>query len=347
MSRDAASRREPLVGVWLVLICALVLAMILVGGATRLTDSGLSITEWDLGKGLTPPLSDARWAEEFALYQRTVEYQTQNRGMSLAEFQTIYWWEWGHRFLGKAIGFVYALPFAFFWATGRLRGRFWPVLAVFALGALQGAIGWWMVTSGLFSAVNVSSVRLAIHLCVAIVILGLAFWLALDAFDWPGQPAPSGAPRAAAYLLAPLILVQIMFGAFLAGDRAGAAYQDWPLIGGEWIPASAFELEPFWRNFTQNYATEHLMHRTTGYLVAVLALVLAGLAAWRGREHARVTGLLLGAAASGQVALGVVVVLSASPLDLSLIHQAGAVGLWLCVILHIRTVSQYSNSKYM
>jgi len=347
MSRDAASRREPLVGAWLVLICGLVLAMIMVGGATRLTDSGLSVTEWDLGKGLTPPLTDARWAEEFELYQRTVEYQTQNRDMSLGEFQTIYWWEWGHRFLGKLIGVVFALPFALFWATGRLRGRFWPVLGVFALGALQGAIGWWMVTSGLFSAVNVSSVRLAIHLCVAIVILGLAFWLALDAFAWPRKPARTGAPRFAAYVMAPLILVQIMFGAFLAGDHAGAAYQDWPLIGGELIPASAFELTPLWRNFTQNYATEHLMHRTTGYGVAVLALVLAGLAAWRGREHARVTGLLLGMATLAQVALGVAVVLSASPLDLSLIHQAGAVGLWLCAILHIRAVSCYRQHKYL
>jgi cytochrome c oxidase assembly protein subunit 15 len=341
MSRDAASRSEPVVGVWLLLICALVIAMIVVGGATRLTDSGLSITEWDLGKGLTPPLTDARWAEEFALYQRTVEYQSENRGMSLEQFQFIYWWEWGHRFVGKMIAAAFALPFALFWATGRLRGRFWPILGLFSLGALQGAIGWWMVTSGLFSAVNVSSVRLAIHLGVAFVILGLAFLLALDALGLPRKPSSTGAPRIAAYGLLSLLFVQILFGALLAGDRGGAAYQDWPRIGGEWIPASAFALDPFWRNFTENYAGEHFIHRTTGYLVAGLALALAAAAMWRGEGHGRFVGLALGAVALGQVALGIGVVLNAVPLGLSLIHQAGAVGLWLCATLYLRAATEY------
>jgi cytochrome c oxidase assembly protein subunit 15 len=338
-------QREPWVGVWLVTICVLVLAMILVGGATRLTDSGLSITEWDLGKGLTPPMSEARWAEEFALYQRTVEYQTQNRDMSLAAFQYIYWWEWGHRFLGKAIGVAFALPFVFFWATGRLRGRFWPVLGLFALGALQGAIGWWMVTSGLFSAVNVSSVRLAIHLCMAFAILGVGFWLALEALGWPARPSASGAPDVAAAALVPVLFVQVMFGAFLAGDHGGAAYQDWPQIGGEWLPARAFELEPIWRNFTQNYAAEHLMHRTTGYLAALLALGLAALALARGEGPARATGLLLGAMALGQASLGVWVVVSGSPWPLSLLHQGGAALLWLAAVAHLRAVLGYSHRK--
>ncbi len=343
MSREARSRPEPWVGVWLAVVCVMVIAMILVGGATRLTDSGLSITEWDLGKGVTPPLSGVRWAEEFMLYQRTVEYQTQNRGMSLEEFKFIYWWEWAHRFLGKALGVVFALPFAFFWATGRLRGRFWPILGLFSLGALQGAIGWWMVTSGLFSGVNVSSVRLAMHLCMAFAILGLAFWLALGALGWPQAPAITGAPRAAACGLLALLLVQVMFGAFLAGDRGGAAYQDWPLIGGEWIPESAWALEPFWRNFIENYAGEHLMHRTSGYAVALVALALAALAATRGQGQGRTCGLALGGTALGQAALGVSVVLNASPLGLSLIHQAGAVGLWLCAILYAKAAFSYRH----
>jgi cytochrome c oxidase assembly protein subunit 15 len=323
----------------------MVLAMIFVGGATRLTDSGLSITEWDLGKGLTPPLTDARWAEEFALYQRTVEYQTQNRGMSLAEFQTIYWWEWGHRFLGKAIGLVFALPFAFFWATGRLRGRFWQVLGLFALGGLQGAIGWWMVTSGLFSAVNVSPVRLAIHLCTAFVILGVAFWLALDAFDWPRRLSRTSGPPWLALTLPPLLLVQIMFGAFLAGDHGGAAYQDWPTIGGQWIPDGAFGLAPFWSNFYQSYATEHVVHRTTAYVVGVLALAVAAGAMLRRQGAERATGLMLGAAVLGQIGLGVFVVLAGAPLGLSLAHQAGAALLWLVAIAHLRAVSSYSTPK--
>ena len=170
-------RRVRALRLWLGAVAALVFAMVLVGGATRLTDSGLSITEWDLGKGLTPPLGAERWPKEFALYRRTTEYQLQNRGMSLAEFQYIYWWEWAHRFLGKMIGVVFALPFAVFWATGRLKRRFWPVLGLFAMGGLQGAIGWWMVTSGLFGRVDVSPVRLAIHLGMAFAILGYTLWL--------------------------------------------------------------------------------------------------------------------------------------------------------------------------
>src|SRR5690606_30027941 len=172
-SDDIWPPREVGVGRWLLVICALVVAMILVGGATRLTDSGLSITEWDLGKGITPPLTESRWREEFALYQRTVEFQEQNSEMNLAEFQYIYWWEWGHRFLGKVIGVAFALPALFFLFTGRLRGRFRVSLALFALGGLQGAIGWWMVTSGLFSGLDVSPMRLAIHLGMALIILAL------------------------------------------------------------------------------------------------------------------------------------------------------------------------------
>jgi cytochrome c oxidase assembly protein subunit 15 len=321
--------------------------MILVGGATRLTDSGLSITEWDLGKGLVPPLSAERWAEEFALYRRTVEYQTQNRGMSLDEFQYIYWWEWAHRFLGKLIGLAFAAPFFFFWATGRLRGRLWPLLGLFALGALQGGVGWWMVESGLFSDVNVSPVRLAIHLCLAFVILGVSFWLALGAFGWPERPRDAGAPIWVAAPLLPLLLLQVMFGAFLAGDYGGAAYQDWPQIGGEWIPSGAFELRPIVRNFTENYAAEHLMHRSTGYVVALISSALAGLAAWRGQGVGRTAGLALGAAALAQVGLGVGVVLGGSPLGLSLAHQGGAALVWLCAIGYVRAVLSYSRCNQL
>jgi len=334
---DTWPPREPWVGVWLLVVCAFVLAMILVGGATRLTDSGLSITEWDLGKGLTPPLNDARWAEEFSLYQRTVEYQTQNNGMSLDEFRNIYWWEWGHRFLGKVIGVVFALPALFLFFTGRLRGRFRVTLVLFTLGALQGAIGWWMVTSGLFTGVDVSPVRLAIHLGMALVILALALWVALGAFAWPGKSARLGAPRWIAFTMMAFIFLQAMLGALLAGSDGGAAYADWPRIGGEWIPSTAFGLEPIWANLTEDHATQHLLHRSLGYLVAVFALGLGLVAAVRGQGAGRWAGLALGGLALAQAALGIATVLAVSPLSLSLLHQAGAACLWMTALLCART----------
>ena len=209
------------VAIWLAVLCAFVVAMILVGGATRLTDSGLSITQWDLTKGLTPPLTGARWAEEFSLYQRTTEYQVQNRGMSMAEFQGIYWWEWSHRFLGKMIGLVFALPFFSFLALGRLRGRVLPVLGLGLLGGLQGAVGWWMVTSGLFSGLDVSPIRLAIHLGLAFLILGFGAHLALD---FSGARREAGALGASPYLalgFCALLFCQILAGALTAGTDFG------------------------------------------------------------------------------------------------------------------------------
>lgn len=326
---DVWPPREPWVGAWLLIVCALVLTMIMVGGATRLTDSGLSITEWDLFKGLTPPLNDARWAEEFALYQRTMEYQAQNNGMSLDEFKNIYWWEWGHRFLGKMIGVVYALPFFFFLFTGRLRGRFRLTILLFALGGLQGAIGWWMVTSGLFDRLDVSPFRLAIHLAMAFVILALGLWVALGAFGWPSKSSKLGLPKWTPFALMALVFTQVMFGALLAGADGGPAYADWPRIGGEWIPSHVFGLDPIWRSFTEDHATQHLLHRTTGYVVGVVALLIATVAAIRGQGAARGAALAVGAVALFQVALGIHTVLMVSPFWPSLLHQLGAAVLWM------------------
>lgn len=338
--------RERWVGIWLLVVCALVLAMVIVGGATRLTDSGLSITEWDLGKGLTPPLSAERWAEEFALYQRTMEYQTQNQGMTLEDFRSIYWWEWAHRFLGKVVGVVFALPALFFFFTGRLRGRFRVTLVLFALGALQGAIGWWMVTSGLFDRLDVSPVRLAIHLGMAFVILALALWVALGALGWPANAGKLGAPRWAPGLLMALIFVQVMFGALLAGSDGGKAYADWPTIGGEWIPSSAFGLENWWANFTEDHATQHLLHRTTGYLVALVSLVIGLVAFGLGSGALRWLGVAVGALALLQAALGIQTVISVSPLGLSLLHQAGAAVLWMAATACTHAeVTHYRYSK--
>ncbi|MGQ0531359.1 MAG: COX15/CtaA family protein [Caulobacteraceae bacterium] len=335
-SDDIWPPRERWVGAWLLVICALVFAMIMVGGATRLTDSGLSITEWNFMKHVIPPTSEAAWQQEFALYQRTMEYQAQNNGMSLNEFRRIYWWEWAHRFLGQALGLVFLVPALFFLATGRLRGRFRVTLLLFTLGALQGAVGWWMVTSGLFDRLDVSPIRLAIHLAMALVILAIALWTALGAFAWPERRTQSGLPRWAPFALMSLIFVQVMFGALLAGSDGGKAYVDWPTIGGEWIPSSAFGLESFWASFTEEHATQHLLHRSTGYLVAFASLVFALVALIRGQGEGRWAMGLVGLVALLQAGLGIMTVLAASPLALSLLHQAGAAMLWMTVLVSAR-----------
>lgn len=326
--------RQPLVATWLIVVCVCVLAMVVVGGATRLTDSGLSITEWNLAKGLMPPLSAARWAEEFALYRQSAEYQLQNRGMGLGEFQYIYWWEWAHRFLGKMMGLVFALPFVLFTVTGRLRGRFGATLVLFALGAAQGAIGWWMVTSGLAGRVDVSPIRLAVHLGMAFAILALALWLALDALGWPRRASKLGAPNWAPALLLAALFAQIILGAILAGADGGRAYADWPTIGGELWPRGAFE-----GALTENHATQQLLHRSLGYLAGLFAVALALSAVRTGEGAARTTALLVGALAALQVALGVATLLTGSHLALSLAHQANAALLWLATIGLVRAVA--------
>lgn len=318
MSSRSSPHRAPWVGAWLLILCALVVAMILVGGATRLTDSGLSITEWDLSKGLTPPLTDARWAEEFALYQRTTEYQVQNRGMSLAQFQHIYWWEWGHRFLGKMIGIVFAIPFLVFWTQGRLNGRFWPILGFGALGGMQGAVGWWMVVSGLEGRLDVSPIRLAVHLGLAFLILAVGVRLAIHAF----APAPRTGPGALVWVLAGAVLVQTLLGALMAGADAGAAFADWPTIGGVWLPA--FADGPL----LENPAALQFFHRTAGYAIVFIALA----AAWRAPQPLRGAAMLAAALTVAQAMLGIAVVMTGARLTLSLTHQAGAVALWLAIV---------------
>ncbi len=335
-AEDIWPPRQRLVGIWLLIICALVFAMIMVGGATRLTDSGLSITEWNFMKHVIPPTSEAAWQQEFALYQNTMEYQAQNNGMSLEEFRGIYWWEWGHRFLGQTLGLVFLLPALVFFFTGRLRGRFRVTALLFVLGGLQGAIGWWMVTSGLFDRLDVSPVRLAIHLAMAFVILAIALWTALGAFVWPSQKTEAGVWRWAPFALMALIFVQVMLGALLAGSDGGKAYADWPTIGGEWIPSSAFGLDSLWANFTEEHATQHLLHRTTGYAVAFFALLLSLVGLIRGRGDARWALGLVGLVAALQAGLGIMTVLAASPLSLSLLHQAGAAVLWMTAVVAAR-----------
>ncbi|MFZ2031190.1 MAG: COX15/CtaA family protein [Vitreimonas sp.] len=335
--------RDVWVGAWLLVIGLFVFAMVVVGGATRLTESGLSITEWKPISGALPPMRAADWARVFAQYRETTQYQILNSGMTLSEFQSIFWWEWSHRLLGRVIGLLFAAPLIVFWLRGRLKGRLASVLLLFALGGLQGFVGWLMVQSGLSGRTEVNPAWLAAHLAVAFTIIAYAIWLALDAFGWPGTESKLGAPRWAPVALMMLIFVQVMLGALLAGARGGAAYPDWPTIGHAWIPVSAFSLEPFARNFIDNHATQHLMHRTTGYLVALGALAIATLAALRGTGAARSAGVVVGVLAVCQAALGVTTILLLDPLALALAHQAGAALLWGTVAILVRTT--YGNIK--
>lgn len=327
---------DPLVGAWLIVIAVMVVGMILLGGATRLTDSGLSITEWRPVTGAIPPLSAADWARAFALYQQTTEYQAQNAGMSLGEFQFIYWWEWAHRFLGRAIGVVFAVPFLIFWRTGRLKGRFAPILILFALGGLQGAVGWWMVSSGLVGRLDVAPQRLATHLGLAFLILGFAVWLALEAFGWPKEKSRLGGPRWALPVFLAVLFLQILLGAFVAGVDAGRAYSDWPTIGGDLFPRTYAQLQPFWRNWVENHAAIQFNHRVLGYVVALLALHLAAVGWRRGEGQARVWAPVLGLIALVQAALGVATILAGAPLDLSLAHQGVAITLWVDAIVLLK-----------
>ena len=262
---------------WLYAVAAMVLAMVLVGGATRLTKSGLSITEWRPVMGTLPPLGDTQWQAEFEKYQAIPQYRELNSGMSLDAFKTIYWWEWTHRLIGRAIGVVFLLPLLWFlwrgWIGPGLRTRLW---LIFGLGALQGAVGWWMVASGLADRVEVSQYRLATHLVLACMIYVAILWTAqrLDERRPRRRPARM---RASAIGLLVLVLVQIYLGALVAGLRAGYIYNTWPLIDGALVPDASrlFFDVPLWRNFFENTLTVQFDHRMLAYAIWIVALVHA------------------------------------------------------------------------
>jgi len=324
---------------WLVILFALVVAMIAVGGLTRLTDSGLSIVEWRPVTGAVPPLGEAAWAEAFASYQATPEFRLQNRAMTLEEFKRIYWWEWGHRQLGRTIGLVWAIGFAYLWLTKRIpagwTGRLW---LLGALGAAQGAIGWWMVASGLTGRmVDVASYRLAVHLGLGFVILGLLAWYILLL----GRPEPAliqarrqGEPRLAALAsgVMHLAFLQVLLGALVAGIDAGRAFPTWPLMGEGFLPPDPFAGTPLWTNFFEDPGLVQFMHRMTGYLLFALGLF----AWWRARSSAhpetRSAFGLMALMLAVQIAIGVVTVLRSAPLPLALLHQLGAVVLWVLIV---------------
>lgn len=313
---------------WLIAVAALIAIMVLVGGATRLTESGLSIVEWKPVTGALPPLNEAQWIQAFEDYKAIPQYRELNAGMDLSEFKTIFWWEWSHRLLGRVIGIAYLLPFLFFLWRGamgaELKRRLW---LIFGLGALQGAVGWWMVASGLSERVEVSQYRLATHLVLALLIFAAIVWTLQRLTERPPALEPSRLKITSAVLLA-LTFVQLYFGALVAGLRAGRVYNTWPGIDGAFIPSAdrlLFET-PWWRNLFDNTLTVQFEHRMTAYVLLALALLHAIDAVRSRAARPVISGAWwLLAAITLQATLGVLTLLHQVPIELALTHQAVAI----------------------
>jgi len=335
-SSDRAVRR------WLFAIAGLIALMALVGGATRLTESGLSITEWRPISGILPPLSEGEWREAFEKYKRIPQYAQMFPDMDLARFQTIFLWEWAHRLLGRLIGLAFALPLAFFWLKGRISRALAPrLLFILALGALQGFVGWWMVASGLAGRTEVAQERLALHLLLACFTFAAVLWTAVGL--QPAYRDPLGKDgrgfRFQAGLILALAFAQIGLGALVAGARAGLAYDTWPLIDGRFIPAASelFRLTPFWTNFLDNLLTVQFQHRMTAYALALFALFHAfHIARERLARRAVRRALALALLLLAQAGLGVAVVVYAVPLGAALAHQALALVVLALATVHLR-----------
>jgi cytochrome c oxidase assembly protein subunit 15 len=324
-ARDREARNRALVRGWLYIVLAVMFALFLVGGATRLTDSGLSITEWQPIHGAIPPLSEAEWQEEFAKYQLIPEYKEINEGMSIVEFKSIFWWEWTHRILARGVGVVFALPLIFFWATGRIERGLGPrLVGLLLLGGLQGAVGWWMVASGLAGRTDVSQYRLATHLLLACLIFTATMVVARGLAPHSAAPADRATQRFAGFLVI-LVLVQIYLGGLVAGIDGGLSYNTWPLMDGTLVPGDLFVIEPAWRNFFENPKLVQFVHRCGAYVVFVAALwhMVATRRREPGTTHAR-RALVLFHLVLLQAVIGIATLVLQAPLHLALTHQAMA-----------------------
>ena len=345
VSSEAEFRRRA-VRLWLLAVAALVFATLLVGGATRLTESGLSIVEWRPVTGTIPPVSESAWLAEFEKYQATTQYQQLNRGMTLNEFRTIYWWEWTHRLLGRLIGAAFLFPFVWFLWRGWIgRGLKWQLWALFALGAMQGAVGWWMVASGLVGRVSVSQYRLAFHLTLACVIYAALVWAAQRLRPQNAVQNSVVVPARISFTaqaLLFLVLVQIYLGALVAGLDAGRIYNTLPLIDGAFIPSidRLFFEQPLWRNFFENPLLVQFQHRMLAYGLVLLALAhLLDAAKHAPRSAAHAGALWVALAVLAQAAVGMYTLIHAAPISLALLHQAMAIVLLTTAVLHAQRLS--------
>jgi cytochrome c oxidase assembly protein subunit 15 len=315
--------RPNAIATWLLAVAALVFLMVVVGGITRLTESGLSIVRWDVVSGTLPPLGTEQWQAAFDAYRTSPQYLEVNRGMSLDQFKEIFFWEYVHRLLGRLIGLAFALPLAWFALRRAIpRGCGWRLVALLALGGLQGTIGWWMVASGLIDRPEVSHIRLAIHLMTALLILGGLVWTALDLRLLARDPAarPARVPTAAVWALSVLGL-QIMFGAYVAGLEAGYAFSTWPMMGDEWFPAATPMFEPFLRNLVDNPIVVQFVHRWLAFVVAITVYML-GFSAWDRGLRAPAAAAI--GTVSLQILLGIATLLSGVDLHIAVAHQATA-----------------------
>jgi len=339
IDRGRAKGARGAIRVWLMILFGLVAIMIAVGGLTRLTDSGLSITEWKPVTGALPPMSEQVWIEEFEKYKQIPEYQLQNKGMSLSEFKTIFWWEWGHRQLGRFIGLVWAVGFFGFLAARKIpTGWTVKLLLLGALGGLQGAVGWWMVSSGLTGTMlDVASYRLATHLGLAFVILGFISWfvfqLGLSEKDLM-QRRRGREARLFGYGkgLMYLTFAQILLGALVAGIDAGRNYIDWPLMAGGFFPPDMFSLTPWWRNFFEDDGLVQFTHRMVGYALFIFGIIVWRISRKSGNVHVRFGYNMVLAMMFLQMVLGIVTVMYSAPWQIAIVHQVGAVALWVLVI---------------
>lgn len=334
------------VGVWLLFVAALVFAIVIVGGATRLTDSGLSITEWAPIHGVIPPLTHAQWLEEFERYRQIPEYQLQNAGMTLGAFQFIFWWEWAHRLLGRVIGMAMLVPLAIFWLRGDLRADMKPrLIAITLLIGVQGAIGWWMVSSGLSGdRLDVAAYRLAAHLSMAFLLFSLLVWTALD--HLAPRPAGRGDGAVARWAMALVVILatQVVLGAFVAGTDAGLAHSDWPLIDGHWLPQDYFRLDPVWANLVENTQAIQFNHRIGAYLAGLVAVGAWLASRASGDPAVRALGAVAAGLVAVQMALGIATLFVfrvAAPPEMSGIvtgvaHQGLGALVWLSAVLFWR-----------
>ena len=312
--------RPRAIAFWLLGVAAMVVAMVIVGGITRLTESGLSITEWKPVTGALPPLSHADWMEEFRKYQQIPEYQQINKGMSLDDFKFIFFWEWSHRLLGRLIGVAFALPLAWFALRRAIPKGYGPrLVALLALGGLQGAIGWWMVASGLVDRTDVSHYRLAVHLLTALFIAAGLTWTALDLLNLHRDPVARPARLTPFAMLAALVLfVQLMWGAYVAGLNAGSVASDWPLMQGKFVPDGIEWHGSLWATISSDPYLIHFLHRWWAWVTAIILILLARRAKAAGHRSASIA---LNAAVGIQIILGISTVLSGIALPLAVAHQ--------------------------
>jgi cytochrome c oxidase assembly protein subunit 15 len=339
------SPADDLAGVrfWLWSVAFLVFLMVVVGGATRLTESGLSITEWKLVLGVIPPLSEAAWVAEFEKYKQIPQYSQSFPTMSLSDFKFIFYWEWSHRLLGRLIGVVFALPMVWFWLRGKVRGSLrWQLPLLLALGGLQGVVGWWMVSSGLSVRTEVAPERLMIHLVLASITLIALVSIAVSLKPTASEQKPAAQVRLGSGLLVAMVLLQIALGALVAGSRAGLSYNTWPLMDGGFAPAFNFsnDLVPAWRNFFENIAIVQFQHRIGAYVLLALALwhawtTLGGGAGPRAVRRAwSLVGMVVVQACLGIATLLMVFPAGRIPLHLALAHQAFAVMVLMMATVH-------------